>query len=69
MNKLSTITFYRWGRVFALSIPLLVSCAQTADAQAETSSSAVLVASNGGAKDVKKSEDVKEVILHVFGMT
>ena len=76
MKKISKGTgpLFRWGRVLALSAPLLISCAQSAGAQGSNSESAAtgaLAASSaaGAEEGAHKEADMKEVILNVFGMT
>lgn len=75
MNKSKrTSPLLRWGRVLFFTAPLLVSCASDSGAQSsppEKAAESDLVAakSSGGDKDANKAADMKEVILHVFGMT
>lgn len=65
----------RWARVLLMSAPLLISCEKSSNAEAAPAPEAVaegtLVAANAPGKDkgTQEKADMKEVILHVFGMT
>jgi hypothetical protein len=65
----------RWGRALLMAAPLLLSCEKSSKAEvapvAEAALAPTLVAANsaGDDKGTDKDADMKEVILHVFGMT
>ena len=65
----------RWGRVLLMSAPLLLSCEKSSKAESaptpEPAAEGTLVAASAPGKDkgTQDKADMKEVILHVFGMT